>query len=102
MASVFSYSSHPMKAEGFHSPACMEALAWGTLRAADRMSAMAYSAADMMLELGALQTTMPRSVAASRSMLSMLTPARPITFNLSAASMTRRVTCVRERTMRPS
>jgi hypothetical protein len=51
------------------------------------MSAIVCSAAEMIVESGALQTTMPRRVAASMSTLSIPTPARPTTFNRSARSM---------------
>ena len=103
MASVFSYSSHPLNLPGSQRPACIDSFACAMLRALASISAMACSAADMMFEFGALQTTMPASVAASRSMLSMLTPARPMMRKReAAASMTLRVTGVRERTIMPS
>ena len=76
----------------------MLAFAWGSWRAQASMSAMVCSAALMMFEVGALHTITPRSVAASRSIVSTPTPARPMIFRLSAASMTRRVTGVAERT----
>ncbi len=66
------------------------------------MSAMVCSAADTMLEVGALQTMMPRSVAASTSTLSTPTPARPMILRFTPASMTSRVACVAERTMSAS
>jgi hypothetical protein len=47
-------------------------------------------------------TTTPRLVAAARSMLSTPMPARPITLRLLAASSTRAVTLVAERTATPS
>ena len=80
----------------------MDALAAAVLRAVASMSAMVCSAADTTLESGALHTMMPRSVAASRSMLSTPTPARPIILSLVPASMTSRVTVVAERTMSAS
>ena len=98
MASVFSYSSTPVKRERSHLPSCMDAFAWATLRAQASMSAKACSAAETMLEVGALHTMMPRSVAAATSTLSTPMPARPMTRRFGAASMTSRVTCVPDRT----
>ena len=72
------------------------------LRATANMRAMVCSAAETTLEVGALQTMMPRSVAASESMLSTPTPARPMTLSFAPASITSRVTVVAERTMSPS
>ena len=102
MASVFSYSSTPVKRPRSHSWAFTTALAWATLRAQASMSAMVCSAALTMLEVGALHTMTPRSVAASTSTLSTPTPARPMTRRRPPASMTSRVTFVAERTMSPS
>ena len=45
---------------------------------------MVCSAADTMLEVGALHTMMPRSVAASTSTLSTPTPARPMILRFDA------------------
>ena len=55
------------------------------------------SAAETMLDCGALTTMTPRRVAASRSTLSRPMPARPTTSRTSAASSTSAVTCVAER-----
>lgn len=49
------------------------------------------SAAEMTFEFGALHTMTPRSEAASISMLSTVTPARPMILRFSAASQQRRV-----------
>ena len=57
------------------------------------------SAAEMTVDSGAFATTIPRRVAASTSTLSMPTPARPITFRLSARAIRSAVTFVAERTM---
>ena len=102
MASVFSNSSTPVKRARSHSPACMDAFACATCRAQASMSAKACSAAETMFEVGALHTTMPRSVAAATSTLSTPMPARPMTRRFAAASTTSRVTCVPDRTMSAS
>ena len=86
MASVLPNSSLPMKSGRRHWPACMEALASGMWRAAASRSAIVCSAAEMTFEFGALHTMTPRSEAASMSMLSTVTPARPMIFRFSAAS----------------
>ena len=69
-------SSAPIKARLFHSPPRRERSARGMWRARDMSSAKACSAAAMVLPRGAFTTTMPRSVAASRSTLSTPVPAR--------------------------
>ena len=66
------------------------------------MSPMVCSAADTMFDVGALQTMTPASEAHSTSMLSTVTPARPMIFKLEAASMTALSTLVAERTMSAS
>ena len=63
---------------------------------------MVCSAADTMLDVGALHTMMPLAVAASTLMLSTVTPARPIIFRLAAASMTSGVMRVADLTMMAS
>ena len=103
MASVFSYSSVPTNRLRSHSPSCMEAFACAMLRAqASDEGAIVCSAADTRLEVGALHTMMPRSVAASTSTLSTTTPARPMTRSFSAASSTRSVTFVADLMIRAS
>ncbi len=102
MASVFSYSSTPVYFPRSQTPSCMDAFACGTLRAQASMRPMACSAADTMLDVGALHTMMPCSVAASTSTLSTPTPARPMMRRRSAASTTSAVTFVAERTMSAS
>jgi len=73
--SVLPYSSVPWNDLRSHSPAFMEWSAAGTCRTSASTSAKASSAAEMVLPLGAFSTATPRSVAASRSMLSTPTPA---------------------------
>ena len=73
-----------------------------TFRASARMRAKVSSAAETVLPAGAFRTGMPRSVAASRSMLSTPAPARPMTFRRGAASIRARVTRVALRTMTAS
>ena len=63
---------------------------------------MVCSAAEMTLEFGALHTMMPRSEAASMSMLSTVTPARPMIFRFSAAAKSAASTTVFGCTMSPS
>ena len=83
---TLSCSSTPVKADRFHWPACSEAMAWGTFRAAASSSATACSAALTMLEVGAFTTITPALVAASTSTLSRPTPARATTRSLGACS----------------
>jgi hypothetical protein len=54
-------------------------------RAAASISAIVSSAAEVVLASGALSTTIPRRLAASRSMLSTPTPPRPIALSRVAA-----------------
>jgi hypothetical protein len=61
---------------------------------------MACSAAETMLDWGALTTMTPRRVAASTSTLSRPMPARPTTTRSVPASSTPAVTWVAERMMR--
>ena len=63
---------------------------------------MVCSAALMVLASGALTTSTPALVAASRSMLSTPMPARPITRSRGAAAIIAASTLVAERTTRPS
>ena len=55
------------------------------------------SAAETTFDSGAFATTIPRRVAASTSTLSTPTPARPITFRLSAFPISSAVSFVAER-----
>ena len=77
--STLPWSSTPSHFERSHRPATSEAWAWGMLRAWASSSAMACSATERMLEVGALTTMTPRAVAAATSTLSRPTPARPTT-----------------------
>ena len=61
------------------------------------MSATASSAVETVLPPGEFITRTPRRVAASRSTLSIPTPARPITRRLFAASITSGVILLPER-----
>jgi hypothetical protein len=67
------------------------------LRAWASSSAMACSAADRMLDWGALTTITPRSVAAATSTLSSPMPARPTTTRSVPAASTSAVTVVADR-----
>ena len=78
-------------------PPVSDACACGMLRASASISATVCSAAATMFDCGALATMMPRLVAASTSTLSTPTPARPITFRLSARSIRSAVSFVAER-----
>src|SRR5579862_2729638 len=68
------------------------------LRASASSMAMVCSVAAMVLPVGELMTSTPRRVAASTSMLSTPTPARPITCSLTPASISSLVTRVSLRT----
>ena len=92
----------PMKRDFSHLPARVERSAAGSWRASASIIAMVCSAVVTELPNGVFITTTPRAVAASRSMLSMPMPARPTTLRWGAASSTRAVTLVAERTARPS
>ncbi|BAC18188.1 conserved hypothetical protein [Corynebacterium efficiens YS-314] len=94
--------STPLKEERFHSPSRRVASAAGIWRAVDRSRETACSQAEWMLEVGALATMTPASVAAGMSTLSRPTPARPTIFRLGAAAMTSASTLVAERTRRAS
>jgi len=78
----------------FHCPAFIDAVACGMWRASETISEIACSAVVMVLPPGVFITTMPRLVAAPTSTLSTPMPARPITFNCLAASITSLVTFV--------
>ncbi len=96
--SVLSRSSMPMNRDRSHRPARSERSAAGRLRASASIIAMACSVAAMVLPVGAFNTSTPRWVAASMSMLSTPTPARPTTRRRGAASSTSAVTFVSLRT----
>ena len=70
----------------------------GIWRAAASISATACSAAVWMLEVGALTTRTPRSVAAGTSTLSRPTPARATILSFLAAASTSASTVVADRT----
>ena len=79
-------------------PCFSAACACGMLRARATSSPIVCSAAETTVDSGAFATTIPRRVAASTSTLSTPTPARPITFSLSARSISSAVSFVAERT----
>src|SRR3954466_8543765 len=96
---VLSVTSTPVKRLRFHSPDFKLDVACGTRRATDNSSAIACSAAETMLDVGALTTRTPRAVAAGTSTLSRPTPARATTLSWSAAASASASTCVALRTM---
>ena len=100
--SVLLRTSIPTKSLRRHCPSCNDWCACGTLRARASISAKACSAAAIVLPVGEFTTAIPWRVAASRSMLSTPTPARPITWRFLPASIISAVTCVSERTTSPS
>src|SRR3712207_8510792 len=73
---VLSVTSTPVNFDRFHWPWRSDASAAGMCRAAASSSATACSAALTMLDVGALTTMTPRSVAAATSTLSSPMPAR--------------------------
>ena len=75
---VLPVTSMPPNLERSQAPSTRRACACATLRACARISAIVCSAADSELDSGALQTTIPRRVAAATSTLSTPVPARPI------------------------
>ena len=95
-------TSMPPNFERSQRPCTRLAWAWGMLRAWDTIRAMACSAADRALDPAALQTTMPRRVAAATSTLSTPVPARPTTLSRSARAISSAVTLVALRTTRAS
>src|SRR6185437_15000258 len=96
---VFPEISTPVYLERFHSPPLSEDDAAAVLRATANSSATACSAAETMLEVGALTTITPLAVAAGTSTLSSPTPARATTLSSGAAATTSASTCVALRTM---
>ncbi len=95
-------SSTPVKELRFHSPFRSDASAAAVLWARASMSVIVCSAAETVLPVGALTTTMPALVAASRSTLSTPTPARPMTIIRVALAMMSAVTLTWLRTNRAS
>ena len=83
--------STPVYLERFHSPALSAEEADAVLRATASSRATACSAAETMLEVGALTTMTPRAVAADTSTLSSPTPARATTRSAGAAAERLRV-----------
>ena len=81
---VLSSSSTPEYLLRFHAPPLRAWLAGAMLRAVARSSPTASSAAEVMLEVGALTTMTPACVAAWTSTLSRPTPARAMTLRLLA------------------
>ncbi len=94
-------SSTPLKRDRAHSPERIDASAAATRRTMARTSANVSSAAETVLPAGALRTAIPRSVAASRSMLSTPTPALPITRSILAPARRSASTVVALRTTSP-
>ncbi len=99
---VFWYSSTPANLDFSHLSVLMEAVAWGTLRAAETIRARACSAVVTVLPKGVFMTMTPFWEAVGMSTLSTPIPARPITFRLAPASMISAVALVAERMARPS
>ena len=98
MPSVLPRSSVPCSDFFSHLPACVVESARGRCRASASISASVCSATAMALPPGVFITAMPRLVAASRSMLSTPTPARPITRSFGALSIMAASTNTAERT----
>ena len=88
----------PVYFDRFHSPLRRAAWAGETCRAAASMRATASSAAETMLDVGALTTMTPDWVAARTSTLSSPTPARATTLSRAAAASASASTLVAERT----
>ena len=85
-----------------HFPACINSLARPIGRAIANIIAKVCSATAIAFAPGVFMTAMPCRVAASRSMLSTPTPARPITRSLRALASNSAVTSTAERTMSAS
>src|SRR6476646_1774239 len=93
-----SSSSTPPYLLRFHAPALSAWLAGAMLRAVASSRPTASSAAEVMLEVGALTTMTPASVAALTSTLSRPTPARATTLRFLAAARASSSILVAERT----
>src|SRR5512134_1219014 len=102
MPSTLLKSSTPMNLSFSHLPALTDVVACGMRRLMAQIIDIVCSAVVTVFPPGVFMTTMPRRVAAGVSTLSRPDPARPTTFNFSAAAMSSSVTFVPERTMRPS
>ena len=102
MPSVRPRSSSPVNWARFHSPRRSEASAAAIRRATPYSSASVCSAAAIVFPVGALTTTMPARVAASRSTLSTPTPARPMTASRVPAAIAAASTWTWLRTMSAS
>ena len=99
---VLPRSSLPCNDFFSHLPACIRASARHRWRAIASIMASACSATATAFAPGVFMTAMPLRVAASRSMLSTPTPARPITRNFLACSSRASSTCTADRTIRAS
>ena len=99
---VLLHSSTPTNLLRSHLPPLSEATAWGIWRASAIIKAMVCSPVVTLLPPGVFMTTMPRLVAASASMFSYPTPARPITLRFFAASINSAVILVPLRITQPS
>ena len=95
---VLPVSSVPISPFFFQFPVRVRRSALGMCLESEQISEIASSAVVTVFPRGVFMTMTPLSVAACRSTLSMPTPARPMTRSSSAASITRRVTLVAERT----
>ena len=102
MPSVLNAISRPWNLLFSHLPPRIDVTACGIFLASEASNAKACSAVVTEFPVGVFITTMPRRLAAGMSTLSTPIPARPTTFRRSAHSMTRGVTWVAERMMRPS
>ena len=100
--SVRPRSSSPVNCARFHSPRRTDASAAAIRRATPYSSARVCSAAAMVLPVGALTTTIPARVAASRSTVSTPTPARPMTASRDPAAIIAASTWTWLRTIRAS
>src|SRR5215472_4230229 len=99
---VLPRSSVPCSDFFSHLPACIHSFARHTCRAIASIMASVCSATATAFAPGVFITAIPLRVAASRSMLSTPTPARPITRNLCACSSSPASTCTAERTINAS
>ena len=86
--SRFPESCMPMNRLRFHSPDATEFHAWGTFRTRESIMARVCSVAARVFPVGALITTIPRRLAAARSMLSTPTPALATARSFFAAPST--------------
>ena len=102
MPRVLPRTSIPVNWLRFHSPRRIDASAAAVLRASPNSRASVSSAAAIVLPVGALTTTTPARVAASRSTLSTPTPARPMTTRRVPAAISAASTLTWLRTTRAS